>query len=249
MIRALIKRRLWLWKNRLISSISIAFIFPILIILLIIVPFKSIILYSVSGIIYESWVYPGFIFLITSIGIFPILYRDFFDLRIHQKLLANIALTPYSKSTIIYSYLVCSILEAIFFGFISAIIYSLFIPTNLFFLDYLVLLLLVILHLFLLGNFFITMCLAINSITIMWVAIFCSFIFVTLGNGFVLEFEFFPQIMELILRSQPFSYSHQSFYMFSSINIVNWKLISFTLVIVYFWILFNGFYLRRKFQQ
>ena len=249
MIRALIKRRLWLWKNRLISSISIAFIFPILIILLIIVPFKSIILYSVSGIIYESWVYPGFIFLITSIGIFPILYRDFFDLRIHQKLLANIALTPYSKSTIIYSYLVCSILEAIFFGFIAAIIYSLFIPTNLILLDYFILLLLIILHLSLLGNFFITMCLLINSISIMWISIFCSFIFITLGNGFVLEFEFFPQIMESILRYQPFSFSYQSFNMFLSINIVDWKLISITLVIIYFWILLNGFFLKRKFQQ
>ena len=249
MIRALIKRRLWLWKNRLISSISIAFIFPILIILLIIVPFKSIILYSVSGIIYESWVYPGFIFLITSIGIFPILYRDFFDLRIHQKLLANIALTPYSKSTIIYSYLVCSILEATFFGFIAAIIYSLFIPTNLILLDYFILLLLIILHLSLLGNFFITMCLLINSISIMWISIFCSFIFITLGNGFILEFEFFPQIMESILRYQPFSYSYQSFHMFLSINIVNWKLIIITLVVIYFWMLFNGFLLRRKFQQ
>ena len=226
-----------------------AFIFPILIILLIIIPLKSIILYSVSGLLYESWVYPGFIFLITSIAIFPFLYRDFFDLRIHQKLLANIALTPYSKSTIIFSYLICSIIEAIFFGSIAGIIYSLFIPTNLLFLDYLILLLLVILHLFILGNFFITMSLSINSISIMWIAIFCSFIFIILGNGFVLEFEFFPQIMESILRYQPFSYSYQSFHMFLSINIVDWKLIIITLVVIYFWMLFNGFLLRRKFQQ
>jgi hypothetical protein len=226
-----------------------AFIFPILIILFIITPLKSILINSISGLLYETWVYPGFIFLITSIGIFPFLYRDFFDLRIHQKLLANIALTPYSKSTIIFSYLICSIIEAIFFGFIAAIIYSLFIPTNLLFLDYFILLLLVTLHLLLLGNLFITMSLSINSISIMWIAIFCSFVFIILGNGFVLEFEFFPQIMESILRYQPFSYSYQSFHMFLSINIVNWKLIIISLVIIYFWILFNGFLLRRKFQQ
>tara|TARA_B100001250_G_scaffold136892_1_gene117225 strand:- start:2602 stop:3351 length:750 start_codon:yes stop_codon:yes gene_type:complete len=249
LIIALIKRRIWLWKNRFISSIAMAFLFPILVILLIIVPLKSIILYSVTGILYESWVYPGFIFLITSIGIFPLLYRDFFDLRIHQKLLANIALTPYSKSTIIFSYLIYSIIEAIFFGFIAAIIYSLFIPTNLSFLNYFIMLFLIIVHLLLLGNLFITMSLLINSISIMWIAIFCLFVFVTLGNGFIIEFEFFPQIMESILRYQPFSYSYQSFHMFMSINIIDWKLIIISLVLIYFWILFNGFFLRRKFQQ
>ena len=83
----------------------------------------------------------------------------------------------------------------------------------------------------------------------MWIAIFCSFIFITLGNGFILEFEFFPQIMESILKYQPFSYSYQSFNMFLRLNIVDWKLISITLFIVYFWILFNGFFLRKKFQQ
>ena len=249
MIKALIKRRLWLWKSRLISSISMVFVLPLFISILIILPLKSIILYSLSGVLYEIWVYPGFIFFITSIGIFPLIYRDFFDLRIHQKLLVNIALTPFSKSTIIFSYLICSIIEAIIFGIIAAIIYSLFITTNLLFMDYFMLLLLIIMHLFLIGNLFITLSLLINSISIMWIVIFCSFIFIMFGNGFIIQFEFFPQILETILRYQPFSYAYQCFHRFFSIEIIDWKLIGINLIIIYFWILFNGFFLRTKFQQ
>ena len=100
--------------------------------ILVILPLKNIILYSLSEVPYEIWVYPGFIFLISSLALFPSIYRDFFDLRIHRKLLINVVLTPYSKSTIISSYLICAVIEALFFGIISAIVYFLFIEVNFF---------------------------------------------------------------------------------------------------------------------
>ncbi len=249
MIKALIKRRVWLWKNRLLSSISSVFLLPIIFSLLVVLPLKNIILFSLSGIIYEIWVYPGFIYFITSIGLIPSLYRDFFDLRIHNKLLINIALTPHSKSNIIFSYLSCSIIESVFLGILAASIYSLFIPENFEFFQYVFFLILLILHLFLLGNLFISFCLIINSITIMWITTFCFFIFIMFGNSFIIQLEFFPPILEIILKYQPFSFSYQVFNRFLSIDIIDWKLIAINLFLIYIWIILNGYILRKKFQQ
>tara|TARA_B100001250_G_scaffold326554_1_gene290545 strand:+ start:30 stop:779 length:750 start_codon:yes stop_codon:yes gene_type:complete len=249
LIKALIKRRFWLWKNRLLSSISLVFLLPVIFSLLVVLPLKNIILYSLSGVLYEIWVYPGLIYFITSIGLFPLLYRDFFDLRIHNKLLINISLTPYSKSNIIFSYLSCSIIESIIFGILAASIYSLFIPENFEFFQYLFFLILLILHLFLLGNLFISFCLIINSITIMWITTFCFFIFILFGNSFIIQLEFFPPILEIILKYQPFSFSYQVLNRFLSIDIIDWKLIAINLFLIYIWIIFNGYILKKKFQQ
>ena len=103
---------------------------------MVILPLKSIILYSLSEVPYEIWVYPGFIF-ISSLALFP-QSIEIFDLRIHRKLLINVVLTPYSKSTIIFSYLICAVIEALFFGIISAIVYSLFIEVNFLIVDHVV---------------------------------------------------------------------------------------------------------------
>ena len=249
MIKGLLKRRYWLFKSRLISSITVLFLFPVIFSLIVILPLKSIILYSISGVLYEIWVYPGFIYFIASISLFPILYRDFFDLRIHHKLLVNISLTPFSKSTIIFSYLICSVFEAIIFGLIAALVYSLFIPIEFLFIQYIIFFISLVLHLFLLGNLFITLCILIDSITIMWMAIFFMFIFIMFGNGFIIQFEFFPPVLEKILRYQPFSFSFQSMQRFLSINLIDWKLILINLFLVYFWILFNGYIFKKKFQQ
>ena len=249
MIKGLLKRRYWLFKSRLISSITVLFLFPVIFSLIVILPLKSIILYSISGVLYEIWVYPGFIYFIASISLFPILYRDFFDLRIHHKLLVNISLTPFSKSTIIFSYLICSVFEAIIFGLIAALVYSLFIPIEFLFIQYIIFFISLVLHLFLLGNLFITLCILIDSFTIMWMAIFLMFIFIMFGNGFIIQFEFFPPVLEKILRYQPFSFSFQSMQRFLSINLIDWKLILINLFLVYFWILFNGYIFKKKFQQ
>ena len=249
MIKALIKRRYWLWRSRLISTLSTTFLLPIMISIMVILPLKSIILYSLSEVPYELWALPGFIFLISSLALFPSIYRDFFDLRIHRKLLINVVLTPYNKSTIIFSYLICAIIEALFFGMIATIVYFLFIDLNFLIIDYLVLIFFLLLHLLLLGNLFFSLCLLINSISVIWVSIFLVFNFILFGNGFIIQLEFFPPVLEKFLKSQPFSLSFQAMQRFLSIDTINWVYITIISILIYLWVLTNGYILKKKFQQ
>ena len=249
MIKALIKRRYWLWSSRLVLTLSTTFLLPIMISILVILPLKNIILYSLSEVPYEIWVYPGFIFLISSLALFPSIYRDFFDLRIHRKLLINVVLTPYSKSTIISSYLICAVIEALFFGIISAIVYFLFIEVDFLIVDHLVLFFFLSLHLLLLGNLFFSLCLFINSISVIWITILLLFIFILFGNGFIVQLEFFPPNLETILKNQPFSLSFQAMQRFLNIETINWIYIIIISILIYIWVLTNGYILKKKFQQ
>ena len=123
MIKAFLLRRLWLWKNRLIPSIFLLSFMPVLIFIMISIPLKNIIRFSISGVSYDIWVFPGLIFIIGSLGLYPIIYREIFDLRVHKKVLMNIALTPYSKSQLIFGNLFVSVIEAIIICLFSIVIY------------------------------------------------------------------------------------------------------------------------------
>ena len=90
MIKAFLLRRLWLWKNRLIPSVFLFFFMPILLFIMISIPLKNIIRFSISGVPYDIWVFPGLIFIVGSLGLYPIIYREIFDLRVHRKVLFNI---------------------------------------------------------------------------------------------------------------------------------------------------------------
>ena len=83
MIAALVKRRLWLWQNRLIPSVFILLLLPIFVFAMIGVPLKNVIQYSLSGMSYDIWVFPGLIFILGSLSLYPLLYREYFYLRIH----------------------------------------------------------------------------------------------------------------------------------------------------------------------
>ena len=123
MISALIKRRLWLWKNRLIPSIFFYILLPVFIFVIISLPLKNIIRFSLAETPYDIWVLPGLIFIIGSLSLYPLLYREYFELRIHRKVLINIALTPYSKRAIIFSSLVVAGLEALFMSILGVVFY------------------------------------------------------------------------------------------------------------------------------
>ena len=128
MITALIKRRFCLWQNRLIPSVFILLLLPIFVFAMIGVPLKNVLRYSLSGMSYDIWVFPGLIFILGSLSLYPLLYREFFDLRIHRKVLINIALTPHTKNKIVFASLVAACMEALVVASIGAIFYTGFIP-------------------------------------------------------------------------------------------------------------------------
>ena len=153
---------------------------PVIAFLMVSVPLKNIIQYSISGVSYDVWVFPGLIFIVGSIGLYPIIYREFFDLRVHKKVLVNIALAPCSKSYLIFSSLIVGILEALLMTFFAAILYIGIVSIHITLINILFLFLFLIIFLFLIGNIYILISILIDAITTMILASFSLFIFIVL---------------------------------------------------------------------
>lgn len=249
MIKAFLSRRLWLWRNRLIPSIFLFFFMPILLFIMISIPLKNIIRYSISGVPYDIWVFSGLIFIIGSLGLYPIIYREIFDLRVHKKVLLNIALAPYSKSQLVFGNLFVAVLEALIMCLFSILIYSSIVSISFNFLNFLFLIFCLAIYLFLVGNIYILLSISIDAITTMILSSFVLIFFMIFGNGFLIEFSFFPSFMESILKYIPISYSHQCYQRFTSTGYVDWMFIAIQIILIYILFVLNGFLLKRKLRQ
>ena len=84
-MRAFILRRWWLIRNRLMSTIAFALIIPSVLTIITVMGIKNVIIRSINGQPYEMWVMPGLFMFMAAILVTPLIYRDFFDLRIHHK--------------------------------------------------------------------------------------------------------------------------------------------------------------------
>ena len=249
MISALLKRRLWLWKNRLIPSIFFYLILPIFIFVIISLPLKNIIRFSLAEIPYDIWVLPGLIFIVGSFSLYPLLYREYFELRIHRKVLVNIALAPYSKKYMIFSSLVISGLESIGMSVLGIIVYSTFTSISLSVSSTIFLFLCLVIYLFLLGNLYITLSLLIDALTTMFLATSMIFVFILFGSGFLIEFSFFPVGIESFLKWLPLSIPFQIFHKFNATGLVDWLSLSILCLMIYLWIIFNSIILNRRLRQ
>jgi len=246
LIYALFMRRVWLWKNRLISSIGIIFILPVLVYILITSSLKNILGQSLSGIPYEIWVIPGLIFIISSLGLFPLLYRDFFDLRVHKKVIVNVALAPYEKRNLVGSYIFVAGLEAMIMGLISIFVFAGFTQISLGLMEIFVLFSCLGLYLFLLGNLFISIALIIDTVTTLFLITAMIFTLIFFGNGFIIEFGFFSAEMEAILKWQPISIPFQIFQNYYRSGLFDWKIFSGMFALSGLWVIANGSILKRR---
>ena len=249
MISALLKRRLWLWKNRLVPSIFFYLILPIFIFVIISLPLKNIIRFSLAEIPYDIWVLPGLIFIVGSFSLYPLLYREYFELRIHRKVLVNIALAPYSKKYMIFSSLVISGLESIGMSVLGIIVYTTFTSISLSVSSTIFLFLCLVIYLFLLGNLYITISLLIDALTTMFLATSMIFVFILFGSGFLIEFSFFPVGIESFLKWLPLSIPFQIFHKFNATGLVDWLSLSILSVMIYLWIILNSIMLKRRLRQ
>ena len=249
MIRALLLRRLWLWKNRLIPSIFLLLFMPVLTFIMISIPLKNIIRFSISGVPYDIWVFPGLIFIIGSFGLYPIIYREIFDLRVHRKVLLNITLAPYSKSQLVFGNLVVSVIEAFTICLFSSLIYLSIISIPLSIIDFIFLVFNLFLYLFLVGSLYILLCISIDAITTMILTSFVIIIFIIFGNGFLIEFSFFPSFIESILKYNPLSFSQKSFQRFISTGHFDWTYTGVQIVLIYILFFLNGVLLKKKLRQ
>jgi len=249
LISALLKRRLWLWKNRLVPSIFFYLILPIFIFVIISLPLKNIIRFSLAEIPYDIWVLPGLIFIVGSFSLYPLLYREYFELRIHRKVLVNIALAPYSKKYMIFSSLVISGLESIGMSVLGIFVYTTFTSISLSLSSTIFLFLCLVIYLFLLGNLYITISLLIDALTTMFLATSMIFVFILFGSGFLIEFSFFPVGIESFLKWLPLSIPFQIFHKFNATGLVDWLSLSILCVVIYLWIILNSIILKRRLRQ
>ena len=204
---------------------------------------------SLSGIPFELWVIPGFIFIISSMGLIPLIYRDFFDLRVHRKVLAHVVLAPYRKRMMIFGYLIVSGIEAIILGVISIGIFSAISSFPLSVIETLFMMVCLGLYLLLLGNLLISMGLLIDTVTTFSMMIFITFIFILFGNGFIIEFGFFPTGVDSFLKWQPISIPFQALQLFINTKFIDWQMLAYPLVLVLFWVIANTKILKWKLRH
>jgi len=212
-------------------------------------PLKNIIRFSLGGIPYDVWVLPGILFIISSFIMYPLLYREYFELRIHKKVLTNLSLSPHSKNTMIFSSLVVSSIEAFIVVIFSTIVYASFISISINIADLGYLLFCLSLYNLLLGNLYISLSLIVDTLTTMLLLTFMIFLVIIFGNGYLIEFSFFPLGLDSIIKLSPISIPFQIFQKFNSTGMIDYLSLSILVVLIYFWILLNGYILKSKLRQ
>jgi len=249
LINAFIYRRYCLFKNSLLSTLVISFCTPLLIFIFVNLVFRKVIVNNYYDISFDIWIYPSMIFIISSFSILPSIFRDLYDLRIHQKLLSYMSLSPYSKIVTIFSFLVISLLEGFVMGVFSLGLFSIILVFPFDIIKTVALIGYLLMFIFIVGNFLITIAISTSrSMTYILCSILLLF-YIVLGSGLIIEQSFFPDIINSILFYFPLNmivYSMQS-YLYSSY--FNLELTILSMLIGISWTYINSSFLKRKLRQ
>ena len=131
----------------------------------------------------------------------------------------------------------------------SILIYSSIVSISLNFLNFLFLIFCLVIYLFLVGNIYILLSISIDAITTMILSSFVLIFFIIYGNGFLIEFSFFPSFMESILKYSPISFSQQCYQRFTSTGNFDWMFIAIQVILTNILFVLNGYLLKRKLRQ
>ncbi len=231
------------------STIAFALIIPSVLTIITVMGIKNVIIRSINGQPYEMWVMPGLFMFMAAILVTPLIYRDFFDLRIHHKVLTPIVLSPLRKSNIVMGILFSSLLEVIFILIIGLIIYSSIFPHTVNFSQGILTLFYSIIFAVLFGNIIILISLMTERISFFIYTLMMLLITVMFGCGLFIELDFYPVSMGNVLRYLPLSMvgiagrAHLFQHSFDLFNTAIPVIVSGLLIIL------NGFVLKRKMRQ
>ena len=128
MIRALIIRRFWLLRNRILITAPIIVLTPIGFHVFLSSVINNIYSFSPNGISIETWLFPGVIFSFSSLTMLAIVYRDLFNPQSTLQFLKLLSISPNSKMKIIIGILSSSLVECLFYSIISTLILLIFTP-------------------------------------------------------------------------------------------------------------------------
>ncbi|MBT5440030.1 MAG: hypothetical protein HOK88_01750 [Candidatus Marinimicrobia bacterium] len=249
MIKTLLLRRYWLLRHRFLSTIFFITLFPIIFHFTITKVMENILPLPFNNIAYEVWVFPAVIFLIASTSTFAIIYRDFFDLRIHKISFLSITIAPFKKTHLIVGFIITSIIESFFYVIITMITLKIIMVSPLHWTVFLFTPIFTFIYTFLLANIIVTFSIISDRIFTFLSFSIILFFFIIFGNGFIIEFDLFPHNMGRILSFNPLSIILSELRNILFFNNFDWKLISIPILVALFWTLLNGNLLKRKLKQ
>ena len=242
-------RRIWLFRNNVISSLILSFVFLLTIFIFANLSFRNVLVISLYDIKFDTWIYPSMVLLVSGLSIIPSIFRDIFDLRIHKKVLTYLSLSPYSKRFIIFSFLVVALIEGIIMGLGSLLLFSFIIPYPFGLIETVALLVYSSIFILVFGNILITISILADKSATFLLSIVILFFFILLGSGLIIELPFFPSSVNYILSISPISmivHAMQS-YLFS--GFINLSLTFFPILFTIVLLLINSILLRNKLRQ
>lgn len=249
MIKALILRRFWLLRNRLVITAPIIILIPIGFHVFLSSVLKNIYSFSPNGIPIESWLVPGVAFSFGSLTMLAVLYRDLFNPQSNLQFLKLLSISPNSKFKIISGVLLSSITECLLYSIVSILVLLIFIPEPFSFFGFLSILFYLFFYLSLFGNCIITMSIFVER---GFTFLFLSFIFLQLlfvSSNILFEQQIYSEIMNIIFFNNPFNmllYDLRYLIFFGESSLI-WIAISAVLILM--WIFLNSIFLKRKLKQ
>lgn len=246
MISILLKRRLWIIKNRLFTTLGLLFILPVFLNIVINLPFKRLVVNPLWNIAHEQWIFPGLTIIVVVMMMIPSVYRDLFELRIHKKLLPALALTPVSKTLYLNNFLITVLIETAIYTILVMLIYSILIVPGFAVLDYLIMFPFIIIFIALCANILITLSLIVDKTTLYNLLMLTFFLFIVFASGTIIEFEYFPEVIGNVLMYLPTGQIMQSLRMALFSGVVNWLILLAVLSTIFLWTFLNGIIFKKR---
>ena len=242
-------RRIWLFGNNVISSLILSFLFPLTIFIFTNLAFRNVIVISFYDIKFDTWIYPSMVLLVSGLSIIPSIFRDIFDLRIHKKILTYLALSPYSKRFIIFSFLVVALIEGIIMCLGSLLIFSLIIPYPFGLIETVALLVYSSIFILVIGNILITISILAGQSVTFLISTVMLLLFILIGSGLIIELSFFPSSVNYILSISPISMVVQAMQSYLFSGFINLPLTLFPILFNLGLLIINSMLLRNKLRQ
>jgi len=248
-MQAFLLRRWWLFHRRIYSTMTFVVALPILIHLALTLGIGNIIMETITKISYQKWLYPGLVLIVNTVMIIPIIYREFFDLRVNSRTLITLSLTPLSKLQLIGLLLLTALVEATIFSLVAMTIFLYLMDLSLSMLDLLYILVAMNLFGLIVSNGLITLSLSTDRINTFFIVTFILFLFIIFSSELLFEFEFYPLRISAVLKKLPTSMISNWCRGLIFNGYFDWTFFLTPLVIGLVWTTINAVLLKRTLRQ
>ncbi len=231
------------------TTLSILLLVPSLLTIVMVLGTKNIIVKSINGQPYELWVTSGIMMFLSAVLISPLIYRDFFDLRIHNKALVPMTLAPLRKSTIILGIQLSALVEVMIVIIVSLGLYNFIFPGTVSLRSAMIILAYCALFSILYSNIIILLSLCTERISVFMSALLTTLIVVLFSSELIVEYGFFPVSLINVFEYLPLSMvsvACRSILFINSFDFLNTFL---PVVIIIFLVALNSMLLKRKMKQ